>query len=131
MQVNGIDHVNIATADLDGTVRFYQDLLGFSPGPTPNSPDGAMGRWLHDTTGQPIIHLMVLDPAKHQGGSSAHATGTIDHVAIACVGFHEIMQRCEELGIPYQVNDRRYFGLRQIFATDPNNVKLELNFQGD
>ena len=131
MQVNGIDHVNIATADLDGTARFYQELLGLSPGGTPNSPDGAMGRWLHDATGAPIIHLMHLDPDKHKGNGSDHATGTIDHVAIACEGFHEIMQRCEEMGIAFQVNDRQYFGLRQIFATDPNNVKLELNFKGD
>jgi catechol 2,3-dioxygenase-like lactoylglutathione lyase family enzyme len=128
MQVKGIDHVNIATADLDGTAHFYESLLGFSPGPTPNSPDGSQARWLHDATGRPIIHLMMASPEKDHGHPT---TGAIDHVAIACEGFHEILQRCEEMGLPYQANDRQYFGLRQIFATDPNNVKLELNFQGD
>ena len=28
MKVNALDHVNIITADLDGTARFYAELFG-------------------------------------------------------------------------------------------------------
>jgi catechol 2,3-dioxygenase-like lactoylglutathione lyase family enzyme len=131
MQVKGLDHVNVIAADLDETIRFYQDVLGFRFGARPAEMTFA-GGWLLDATDRPIIHLMAYDPARHGPDERrAMPTGSIDHVALACADFASTVRRCETLGIPHRVNDRKYGDLRQVFITDPNNVTLELNFAGD
>lgn len=128
MQVNGLDHVNIIAADLDETVRFYQDVLGFRFGSRPSEMDFP-GGWLLDAQGRAIIHLITFDPARH-GAQERRSmpTGSIDHIALACADFAGMVKRCEELGVAHRVNDRQYGDLRQVFITDPNNVTLELNF---
>ena len=131
MQVKGLDHVNIIATDLDETIRFYQEVLGFRFGARPSGMNFA-GGWLLDAADRPIIHLITYDPARH-GPTERRAmpTGSIDHVALACQDFAGTLRRCEELGIDHRVSDRKYGDLRQVFITDPNNVTLELNFAGD
>lgn len=131
MQVKGLDHVNIIAGDLDETARFYADLLGFRRGENPATAMGFQGAWLIDADGRPIIHLMAWNAERHAGLDRGSATGSIDHVALACEDFAGTLARCEALGVAHSVNDRKYGDLRQIFVTDPNNVKLELNFAGD
>jgi catechol 2,3-dioxygenase-like lactoylglutathione lyase family enzyme len=131
MHVKGIDHVNIIAADLDATARFYEAVLGLRSARIPHAPAGFDGRWLYDAADRPIIHLMGYQSARHGGRDLAGATGSIDHVALACVGFIGMQRHCEQLGIEHRVNDRKYGELRQIFLTDPNNVALELNFAGE
>jgi catechol 2,3-dioxygenase-like lactoylglutathione lyase family enzyme len=131
MQVNGLDHVNIIAGDIDSTVQFYGELLGFRRGESPGAAMGFKGAWLLDAADRPIIHLMAFNDQYHAGLDKGSATGSIDHVALACQDFAGTLSRCEALGVEHRVNDRRFGDLRQIFVTDPNNVKLELNFAGD
>ena len=131
MQVKGLDHVNIIASDLDATVAFYGDLLGFRAEPTPGAPMGFQGRWLVDGSGRPSIHLMEWNEQRHAGLERGSATGSIDHVALVCDDFDGMVRRCEELGVEHRVNDRQFGNFRQVFVTDPNNVTLELNFGGD
>lgn len=131
MQVKGLDHVNIIANDLDETASFYEKLLGFRRGETPGTAMGFKGAWLLDAADRPIIHLMAFHQDRHAGLDRGSATGSIDHVALACQDFAGTLRRCDDLGIAHSVNDRKYGDLRQIFVTDPNNVKLELNFTGD
>lgn len=131
MQVKGLDHVNIIAGDLDVTAKFYEDLLDFRRGETPGTAMGFKGAWMIDAADRPIIHLMAYDEERHGGDERGTATGWIDHVALACEDFAGTLQRCEALGLEHAVNDRKFGDLRQIFVTDPNNVKLELNFSGD
>jgi catechol 2,3-dioxygenase-like lactoylglutathione lyase family enzyme len=130
MQVTGIDHVNIVAGDLDATAQFYADLLGLRRGETPGAALGFRGAWLIDAADRAIIHLMAWNEERHAGRDCA-ATGSIDHVALACRGFDAMLERCAALGVEHRVNDRKFGDLRQIFVTDPNNVTLELNFAGD
>lgn len=132
MHVRGLDHINIIAADLDETARFYESLLGLRVGRPPNVPAGFDGRWLHDASDRPIIHVMPYNEARHgKGARSSMPTGSIDHIALACEDFDGTRRRCEELDVGHRVNDRAFGDLRQIFVTDPNNVVLELNFAGD
>lgn len=131
MQVKGLDHVNIIAGDLDETASFYEKLLGFRRGETPGTVMGFKGAWLLDAADRPIIHLMAFNAERHAELDRGSATGSIDHVALACEDFAGMLRRCDELGVERSVNDRKFGDLRQIFVTDPNNVKLELNFAGD
>lgn len=131
MTVRGLDHVNIIAADLDETAAFYEAVLGFK---RMQRPDGMNfgGGWLIDASGNPTIHLMTYDPARHGDAErKGMPTGSIDHVALACEDFAGMIARCERLGLDHKINDRKYGDLRQVFVTDPNNVTLELNFAGD
>lgn len=131
MPVKGVNHVNIIANDLDETAKFYGDLLGFTRGETPGTAMGFKGAWLLDETGHAIIHVMAWHEDRHAGLDRGSATGSIDHVALTCEDFAGTLKRCETLGVVHAVNDRKYGDIRQIFVTDPNNVKLELNFAGE
>jgi len=131
MLVKGIDHVNIIADDLEATAEFYHTVLGLRIERIAGATPGFDGRWLFDARGFPVIHLMAWNEARHAELVRGSATGSIDHVALACEDFAGMVRHCEALGIQHRVNDRKYGDLRQIFITDPNNVKLELNFAGD
>jgi catechol 2,3-dioxygenase-like lactoylglutathione lyase family enzyme len=130
MQVKGIDHVNIIADDLETTKAFYGELLGFRAEELPGAPPGFRGCWLVDGSGRPSIHVMAYNDTRHAALERGSGTGLIDHVALACDDFEGMVRRCEEMGVEHQVNDRKFGSLRQVFVTDPSNIRLELNFSG-
>ncbi len=130
MQVQGLNHINIVTGDLEATVRFYDDLLGMKAQVNPFAMAGFDGRWICDAGGMPIVHVQAFNPERH-GELKSGMGGALDHVSFTCAGFAATKARCDELGVEYRVNDRQFGDLRQVFVTDPNGVSLELNFPGD
>ncbi len=132
VKVNALDHINIITADLDGTARFYTELFGLERrnGPPPLTPHNA--QWMYDDTGRAIFHINSLDcPRTYERQVAAGPTGSIHHIALACTGYAEMTARLNTRGLEWQVNTVDAIGLRQIFTMDPNGVLLELNFFGD
>ncbi|HEY6870250.1 MAG TPA: VOC family protein [Novosphingobium sp.] len=125
MAVHGLDHINILTADLDGTKRFYKALLGLEDGVPPPLPAGIVANWLVDLTGHPIIHLRAIEPTE-----APDSAGAIHHVALKCDDLDGILARCAELGAPHSVNRFESARFTQVLVTDPNGVLLELNFAG-
>lgn len=129
MQVKGLNHINIVAADLDRTVEFYETVLGMKAQEIPMAPAGFTGRWINDHAGSPIIHVQNHNTERHGPMTGDRdTTGSIDHVALTCSGFSAMIKRCEDMGIDFQVNDRQFGDLRQVFVNDPDNIRLELNF---
>lgn len=132
MHVNALDHVNIITADLDGSARFYATLLGLERrnGPAPLTADQA--QWMYDQAGRPILHINSLDcPRAFDRAVAPGATGSIHHVALNCTGHGDMIERLNALALDHQCNHLESIGLRQIFVSDPNGLLLELNFFGE
>jgi catechol 2,3-dioxygenase-like lactoylglutathione lyase family enzyme len=132
VRVDALDHVNIITADLEGTVRFYTELLELEPrdGPPPLTHENA--RWMYDASGRAILHINTLEcPRAYDREVRAGPTGALHHVALRCSGYEEVRARLSRRGIDHQLNDVAAVGLRQIFVLDPNQVLLELNFFGE
>jgi catechol 2,3-dioxygenase-like lactoylglutathione lyase family enzyme len=132
MKVQALDHVNIITADLDGTAKFYADLLDLERrnGPPPLTPDNA--QWMHDREGRAILHINSLDcPRTYDRDVMPGSTGSIHHIALRCDGYDEMVARLEARTADHQTNLVDGIGLRQIFTMDPNGVLLELNFFAD
>lgn len=133
MKVEALDHVNIITDDLDGTARFYADLLGLErrDGPPPLTPQTA--QWMYDDAGRAIIHINSLDcvRAYDREITPGDLTGALHHVALRLTGYEETLGRLKARGADFEENFVAAIGLRQIFTADPNNVLLELNFFGE
>jgi catechol 2,3-dioxygenase-like lactoylglutathione lyase family enzyme len=132
MKVNALDHVNIITADLDGTARFYAEVLDLDrrDAPPPLTPQTA--QWMYDDAGRAILHINSLDCCRtYQREVAPGPTGSIHHVALNCSGYDEVVARLEARAVAFQGNTVEAIGLRQVFALDPNGVLLELNFFGD
>lgn len=133
MKVEALDHVNIITDDLDGTARFYEELLGLErrDGPPPLTPKTA--QWMYDADDRPIIHINSLDcvRAYDREITPGDLTGALHHVALRLSGYEETLARLKARGADFQENLVEAIGLRQIFTADPNNVLLELNFFGE
>jgi catechol 2,3-dioxygenase-like lactoylglutathione lyase family enzyme len=129
MQVNALDHVNIITADLDGTARFYSETLGLQRrnAPPPLTSDNA--QWMYDGDGRAIVHINSLDcPRAYDREVRPGPTGALHHVALKCTGYGTLLARLRDRGLDYRLNEVPAVRLRQIFTLDPNGVLLELNF---
>jgi len=122
--VAGLDHVNIRTtpAGLERLSRFYVDVLGLVPGPRAAAPNA--GAWLY-AGGHPIVHLSAS--AASESGARAEGRAGFDHVAFRGVDADALLRRLAQHGVPYR--EARVDGrVRQVFLTDPEGTKLEVNF---
>ena len=120
MPVNGINHVNIRTTDVDASARFYTEVLDFEfrQGPP------VMGRqpnWLFDKNGRPIIHLRVM-------AADSDSTGPIDHVALDCDSLALVIGRLKQRDMKFDIANLQP-GVTIVFVKDPHGVMLELNFR--
>jgi catechol 2,3-dioxygenase-like lactoylglutathione lyase family enzyme len=129
MAVKGLDHINIVTSDIDGTKQFYRELLGLVDGDTSGMPPGVQAHWLADPTGRSIIHLQRYRPERHGPDEALGPTGAIDHVALDCEDYDATVARCAKLGVACREGIAGA-NFRQLFVTDPNGIRLELNFRG-
>ena len=125
MRVTGLDHVNIRTRDVPGTIRFYADLLNLKPDMAMSGLPLDKACWLLDHDGQAVVHLFGDDNAV----TGENGTGPIHHVALRCSGKPEMIERLQHLGVAFDVKQRT--ALTQIFVHDPNGILLELNFAGE
>jgi catechol 2,3-dioxygenase-like lactoylglutathione lyase family enzyme len=129
MKVNALDHVNIITADLDGTSQFYAELLGLDRRDAPAPLTPLTAQWMYDDANRAILHINSLDCMRtYNRDVPPGPTGAIHHVALNCSGYDEMIARLTARGMDHQINLVAAIGLRQIFTLDPNDVLLELNF---
>jgi catechol 2,3-dioxygenase-like lactoylglutathione lyase family enzyme len=126
MPLHGLEHVLVLTDDLEATRAFYCNVLGFEIGERPllEFP----GYWLY-LDGSPCVHVAERVPYEaHAAGLSLHVTqAPIDHVAIAADGYEQLATRLEAAGVRAVPNDVPAAGIRQLFLSDPNGVRIELN----
>ena len=119
MAILSLQHVNIATTDLQKTVDFYVELLGMTKGDRP--PVQLPGAWILSGD-DPIVHLISSDILP------GNTTG-LDHIALEADDFEGTTARLEAKGIQFVTVDTPERSLKQVFFFDPNGVRLELNFQ--
>ena len=129
--MTGLFHVAIKTNDLAATVRFYCDVIGLKEA---NRPDfGYPGAWLACPVpgGDAIIHIYAGGPALGESGRAPVGTGAIDHVSVAAIGYHRLIERFRAHGLDWREFKVPGTSLWQLFVYDPSGVQLELTFDGD
>ena len=121
-----LDHLLVLTGDLEESRRFYCDLLGLEEGPRPAFP--FTGLWLY-LDGVPCVHLADRESYEANAARMSLAVGEapVDHVAFAAEGYGELRARLERVGLEVTPNAPPGAAMRQLFVTDPNGLRIELN----
>ena len=135
MTVRKLDHVNILSLKYEETLAFYRDLFDMKVGPTPVN-DVSRGAWIYDDDDRPVVHLGTYearyptDEIMPQGKEPSRGGGAINHVALECTGYDEIVASLQAANHPLAFSNIPSISLRQVFVEDPNGITLELNFRG-
>ena len=128
--VNGLFHVAVKTASLKNSLSFYTSVLGLKEVARPDF--GYPGAWLAcpGLNGGAIVHLYAGGPALGADGVVNVGTAAIDHISLACSGFHAFRARFAALGLAWREFLVPGTTLWQLFVYDPSGVQFELTFEG-
>jgi catechol 2,3-dioxygenase-like lactoylglutathione lyase family enzyme len=125
-----LDHVNIRTARIAESVRFYGEGLGLEIRPVPGQEDLALGAYAYDAGGIPVVHLVgtedEIEGSKPVRGAAQF--GMIDHFALSCDTPQPYADRLTRLGYEFSRRDVALIGMHLLFVRDPNGVLVELGF---
>jgi len=121
-----LEHLLVLTDDLEATRAFWCDALGLEVGGRP--PLEFPGCWLY-AGGVPCVH--VAERAAYEAHAAtlglAAVPGPVDHVAFAAGDHGALVARLDAAGVEAVRNEIPSAGIRQLFVTDPNGVRVELN----
>ena len=116
----GMNHFTITAEDERQTLDFYVGLLGLTVGPRPDL--GFPGAWLYAGGTQAVLHMYFGRPMP------ATRTGVIDHLAFSATDLRAVKARLDEAGVKHELRRQAGAGTWQLFTTDPNGAKVELDF---
>lgn len=115
-KIIGIDHYTIHVKDLEASIHFYTDVVGFKISKRPNF-DFA-GAWL-SINGAQSIHLIKDEDAEVTSGSR------LLHFAFKIGNLDDIINICIELDLAFMGPKTRPDGVKSIFVKDPSGYFLE------
>jgi catechol 2,3-dioxygenase-like lactoylglutathione lyase family enzyme len=134
MPLSHIEHLLIASDDIDATRDWYARVLGMQPGPHPDF--GFPVHWMY-LGGADVVHIGPSArnadeiQKKYLGRTSqasAAGTGAIDHIAFRATGLREMLAHLRKENIAFSQRRANGQALFQLFFYDPNGIKIELNF---
>jgi catechol 2,3-dioxygenase-like lactoylglutathione lyase family enzyme len=133
MALQFLEHFLIQTADLPGTVKWWSEVVGMTPGHTPDFKFPVQWMYIGDrdvvhlTTGGKDVSANRMAYLGQQSTATA-GTGVIDHVAFRATDLAGTLANLRARGIDFKQRMVSDQGLFQVFFFDPNGVKVELNF---
>jgi catechol 2,3-dioxygenase-like lactoylglutathione lyase family enzyme len=135
MPLTQLEHYLVLTDDIDATRDFYCNALGMRVGPRP--PLRFSGYWVY--LGEvPCIHIAdwqsyrtCSEAAGIAISARAPGTGPVDHIAFNAVDYEAVKARLRAHGVIATEHLVPGVGLRQLFLSDPNGVKIELNIAAE
>ena len=121
----GVHHLALICSDVERTIRFYQDMLGFPLVDVIENRDypGSTHFFLDIGNG----NLLAFFDFPGLGlGEAVEAHGSVQHVAISVAQGHldDVRSRLDDAGIDYLGPDR---GLTDsLYVKDPDGIQIEL-----
>ena len=121
----GVHHIALIARDVEETIRFYQNLLGFPLVELVENRDYAGSSHFFFDIGNGNL-LGFFDFPGHEHPESTETLGGVQHIAIS-VGdeeFNAARARLDEAGVEYVGPDR---GVEDsVYFRDPNGAPIEL-----
>ena len=93
MPIDRMDHFTILTTDAEKTVAFYNDILGFTPGPRPAF--SFPGAWLYND-GKAVLHVVERSSIPEGGG-------VLDHIAFWGTDASSYLAKLKARGIKHNL----------------------------
>jgi catechol 2,3-dioxygenase-like lactoylglutathione lyase family enzyme len=115
LQVTGINHVVLHVADLERSMRFYMDVLGFEDRNLSGGPPGRQASFLR--CGGQGLDLFQVSGDVHGGQEMNHMA-----LNVAVPDVDELAARLSEAGIDASARTPR----NSIFISDPDGHRLEM-----
>ena len=134
MPLSHIEHLLIASDDIDATRDWYARVLGMRSGPHPDFGFPVHWMYLGDVD---VVHI---GPSARQAGEiqkqylgrtsqgSGAGTGAIDHIAFRATGLRGMLEHLKKERIQFSQRRANGQALFQLFFYDPNGIKIELNY---
>ncbi len=114
-----LDHINIATNDIDQMRDVLVSLLLLQVGERP--PFASRRYWLYGE-GYPIVHLTT------SADDPGNSTGALNHIAFKDKDFDGLLSRLTEKEVSYDVFTVPTSGIRQVFFKITHDVVVEVDF---
>jgi catechol 2,3-dioxygenase-like lactoylglutathione lyase family enzyme len=122
MPIDRMDHFTILTTDAEKTVAFYNDILGFTPGPRPAF--SFPGAWLYNE-GKAVLHVVEKSSIPEGGG-------VLDHIAFWGKDAPSYLAKLKARGIKHNLvrlpQPGHAGGVWQLFFFDPSGARVEIDF---
>lgn len=122
MQIEALDHAAIKTSKLEETRAFFVEVLGLTVGSRPQFD--FRGYWLY-AGDRDIVHLVEATEPK-----APTSVAAINHFALRVANFEAAQADLKARGIAFESETTPGGELRQLYVTDPNGVRIELNAPG-
>jgi catechol 2,3-dioxygenase-like lactoylglutathione lyase family enzyme len=118
----GLHHTALISSDVERTVRFYQDLLGFPLTEVIENRDYAGSTHFFFDIGNGNL-LAFFDFPGLDVGPYAEVLGGLHHMAISMEPerWQEIVRRFEEAGVEHVIHSEV-----SVYFTDPDGARIEL-----
>ena len=123
MSVTAVNHFTVLTDDLPSTLAFYEEHLNLKPGARP--PFTFPGAWLYADGGRgpdPILHIVAGVDKKRL------VKGVLDHMAFSGKGLAAAVAKLKQRDVKYELRRLPEYGTWQLFFFDPNNARVEIDF---
>ena len=123
MTVSAMNHFTILTDDLPATLAFYEEHLNLKPGARP--PFSFPGAWLYADGGKgrdPILHIVAGIKKERL------VKGVLDHMAFSGRDLAGAVAKLKQRDIKYELRRLPEYGTWQLFFHDPNEAKVEIDF---
>ncbi len=122
MTLSNFDHVNVRTANLDGLLHFYCEVLGLENGPRPAFRfDGA---WLR-CGDRASLHLREVPRQPNTGEPR------IEHFAFWATDLAEFVARLRRHQVAYTISVIPGLGNKQVNILDPDGNHVEIQFAAE
>jgi glyoxylase I family protein len=121
----GIHHAALICSDVEQTIRFYQDLLGFPLVELVENRDyPGSSHFFFDLGNQTLLGFFDFPGLGLEPG--VEALGTVQHIAISTPRdrWEAVRERLDAAGVKYAGPDR---GIEEsMYLKDPDGVQIEL-----
>src|SRR5258708_35561601 len=118
MAIQGMNHFNVLTDDVDAPRPFYCGSPALAGGGRP--PFAFDGLWLY-AGGRPILHVSANKLPKERAG-------VIDHIAFTGTDLKGTVAKLRAHGIKHTVGQQVGSRIWQAFCHAPMGAKVELDF---
>ena len=118
MITRSVDHVSFAIDDLDASLHFYRDILGFEDLPRPEM--GIGGAWLGAGAAQ--VHLIVRPEGMELGQNVGRNVPLANHTAFAIDDYEKVRDHLASHGLEVlETNPEQ----GQMWVNDPSGNVIE------